>query len=171
MKLIIATIVALFLIRCNEMKSNKLAISKLESSSEVYIDPEGKKSHKIDVFLIENPPLDLNNLLSVVQEYNDSTMADTNWKKYKSYFRYFFRETDELTKDFKPVDKGYFDKDNIGNYYNDCLVKIEWNTDETDVIYPIYNFYTNGHLNKIYYPKGRKNFNNIPNEWVSITVK
>lgn len=152
------------------MKEGKTKIFKLEECSENFLDPLGNNSFKSDVFVIANPPKDSIMLLNLVRRYNEETFNKRDWEEYNSYYRYFFEETPEMDRNYKPSNKGYFDKEDVGNHYDKCIIKVEWNIDEKDVEYPIYSFYEDGFIKQIYYPKGRKNFGNKSNEWIKISI-
>lgn len=156
---------------CKPASKKKIQIFKLDACSETFIDSTSSNSYKLEVFVVANPPKDSVELLNLVNAYNDSNLAPkAEWTKFGAYYRYFFEETDSMPRDYKPKNEGYFNKEDLGNHYKDCLVKVEWNVNETDVDYPIYSFYRNGDIYSTYYPKGRKNFGNKINEWIPMDI-
>ena len=127
-----------------------------------------------EIFIIQNPPSAKEELIELIEKMNDTLNLNSIAKNKKNYTQYFYKETFNLTRFYKPyytsilgnyVDiindiNGDFDEEYLASYnykyQNNENHPIEWLP-----IYPYYAFYKEGSIDYEYYPKGLKDNPNI----------
>lgn len=123
-----------------------------------------------DIFIIQNPPSTKEDLIRLIEEMNDTLDVKERLNKKTYYVQYFYKESFQLTRFFKPhyatilgnyvdvrVDNdGDFDKEHLVNYvkYNEKAYK---NCGMWCPIFPYFIFYDEkGSVSYEYYPQGLK---------------
>ena len=156
--------------------SSPFVFYKLQGTRIHWLKLEAKKigENNGEIFIIQNPPSAKEELIELIEKMNDTLNLNSIAKNKKNYTQYFYKETFNLTRFYKPyytsilgnyVDiindiNGDFDEEYLASYnykyQNNENHPIEWLP-----IYPYYAFYKEGSIDYEYYPKGLKDNPNI----------
>ena len=88
--------------------------------------PSGEKvTIKDEVFIISNPPRTQEKFIELVKQYNNATISKEMLAQHYGLIRMFYRESPDLPRNYKEENRGYFDKEYIGNHADDLVLIVK----------------------------------------------